>query len=469
MMRRALGSLGLWTMLGVVALCGLGACSDGAAGAAGDGAEVQAEHDATATDAAKGDGEEGDGDPWAPDVADVPDAIWAPDDAVEPLPDAGDDADDVSGDAADDVALEVTVPDAAADDAPETDDVADDASGDVPDDVPAPPTGIGPTCFAEIWDPATGAVGPDYDQFPVTAAEHCWGTNHQDIQSVDHVVFLGDSVTVGTPNLQHVLPTDNNHFWRNELATFLRDHFGLEDGGFIDFGLWKTWDALSNKAGKLEAGDFKSCAKWGARTDDLLAGGGQIHECFPTGGSPQRTLVVFTMGGNDISKITQIGGEASPEEVAAGYPAAWALADSTVAYLREALFWLKDPARFPKGSFVIFANPFEFTDGTGDVDACPAAGLAGYKDWAQPEVLEAIVVHVLEGFMQAAVDTGTDMVWMLEHFCGHGFVATGPDADPNNRCYRGPDAALYFDDTCIHPSDAGHHAIFEMFRDTVLE
>jgi len=26
-------------------------------------------------------------------------------------------------------------------------------------------------------------------------------------------------------------------------------------------------------------------------------------------------------------------------------------------------------------------NPFELTDATGDVDSCPGAGLAGYKDW----------------------------------------------------------------------------------------
>ena len=348
----------------------------------------------------------------------------------------------------------------------------DTGAADAPDsvDTSVAPLTIAEKCFAPITAPeAPPDSGPQYDQFAPVVADHCWGTNHQDIQGVELVVFLGDSVTVGTPNLEHALPTDNEHLYRSKLATWLRDHFGLDDGGIWDFGVWKTYDFISNTSGKLEAGDFRNCSKWGARTDDFLAGGNQIGKCFPDGGSDKRTLVVFTMGGNDISKISQVGGDASPEEVANGYPEAWALAESTIVYLREAVEWLKDPARFPNGSYVIFANPFEFTDGTGDVSACPVAGLAGYKVWEKPEIQEAIVVHVLEAYMQIAVDTQTDLLWLLEHFCGHGYVATGPNADPENRCYRGPDAELYFDDTCIHPNEAGHNALFEMFRDTVLE
>ena len=46
---------------------------------------------------------------------------------------------------------------------------------------------------------------------------------------------------------------------------------------------------------------------------------------------------------------------------------------------------------------------------------------------------------------------------------------TGADADPEATCYLGPGAELYFDVTCIHPNDAGHHAMFEMFRDVIQE
>ena len=326
---------------------------------------------------------------------------------------------------------------------------------------------IAELCFASAV--SEDEPGPEYDSFEPTIGSHCLGTNHQDIQGVEKVVFLGDSVTVGSPNLEHLLPTDNNHFFRNQLATFLADHFDLDTGDFITFGIWKTWDALNQTGGVMESGDFKNCAYWGARTDDFLEGKNEIEQCFPNGGSDKRTLIVFTMGGNDIAKITEVGAEASEEEVAAGYPEAIALGKSTTDYLRAAVEWLKDPVHFPNGSYVLFANPYEFTDGTGLVTKCPTAGLIGFTEWAQPEVQRDIVIELLQEYMKIAVETQSDMIWLLEHFCGHGYVAAGDEPDISNQCYLGPDAELYFDETCIHPNGAGHTAIYEMFKAVVLE
>lgn len=384
----------------------------------------------------------------APDVADVPAAI----DGV---------ASDLGADG---------VPDASADVTPDSQvdvvaDVAADAGADVAADSEAPP--VGALCFGEIWDETV--ANPDYDQFAPTIADHCLGTAHQDIEGVESVVILGDSVAQGTPNLAHLLSTDNAHFWRNLLSEWLADTFDVDRGGLLEWGLWKAYDYVSGAAVQQTSGQFHNCSKWGARTDDLLAGGGQLGKCFPDGGSDKRTLVVFTMGGNDVSKVSQVGGEASPEEVAAGYPTAWALAESTITFLEEALLWLKDPQRFPNGSYVIFANPFEFTDGTGETSACPVASLAGYQQWADPSAQETIVIWMLEQYMRLAVETQTDMVWMLEHFCGHGWVAAGPNPDPANRCYRGEGTEIWFDETCIHPNPAGHHAIFEMFQASVAD
>lgn len=372
-------------------------------------------------------------------------------------------------------------PDAVADDAADADvneasDV-DDAGDDVGDagepdaepdaDVPAVP--IGELCFSEILDPSGQTVGPEYDAMAPTVGAHCLGTDHQEIVGVERVVVLGDSVSQGTPNLAHLLPTDNAHFWRNLLAEWLADRFDLDRGDAISWGFWKSYNPIDGTAGLRQAGDFHNCSKWGARNDDLLEGGAQIPKCFPDGGSAERTLVVFTMGGNDVAAITRHGGEADEAEVAAGYPTAWAMAHSAVDYLRDGVAWLTDPARFPNGSYVIFANPFEFTDGTGEVGACPVAGLAGLEEWAQPEVQAEIVIWMLERYMEIAVAHGVDLVWMLEHFCGHGWVATGPSADTSARCYRGPDAERWFDETCIHPNAAGHQAIYEMFRAVVEE
>ena len=334
-----------------------------------------------------------------------------------------------------------------------------------PADVP-PPT-IADLCFSGSADPTKST--PDYDQFAPIVGSHCFGTNHQDIVGVQQVVVLGDSVSQGTPNLAHPLSVDNSHFFRNLLAQWLSTTFNVDTGNFIDWGLWKTYDYVSGGAGKKKSGNFWNCADWGARTDDFLAGKQQIQSCFPTGGSTKKTLIFFTMGGNDISTITELGAEASPAEVQAGYPATWAVAYSTIDYLREAVQWLKDPERFPNGSYVIFANPFEFTDATGNVSSCPAAGLIGYDEWANPEIQREIVIYILEQYVKIAVETQTDVIWSLEHFCGHGYVATGPNADVNNECYLGPDTELYFDETCIHPSDAGHAALFDMFKTVIVE
>jgi hypothetical protein len=71
--------------------------------------------------------------------------------------------------------------------------------------------------------------------------------------------------------------------------------------------------------------------------------------------------------------------------------------------------------------------------------------------------------------MNIAVKYKADMIWTLEKFCGHGYVATGSDADTQNACYLGPDAELWFDETCVHPSETGHDALFNMFKAVVVE
>lgn len=473
-------------------------------------------------------------------AADLPEPDSSPDVESDPGPDIADATPEDATDASD---LPDTPEDSGGDVEDAGPDVADVMDADVADvpDVPDVPEGVGPTCFAEIWDDEQ--PGPDYDQFMPEVGEHCQGTNYQDIQDVEQLIFLGDSVTQGTPNDDHLLCVDNEHFYRNLLADWTADHFGLDKGDLIPYGQWRSYSCLYNgEPGLQNSGDLHNCSKWGARTDDFLgdtscggyegdehtrccevccAGGvcnengsciraanapadddlcgrptgKQVYKCFPDGGTPRTSLFVFTMGGNDIAKITQEGALIDPEtpegaaEIEAGYPTIWALAERTVAYLEQAIAFLKDPDRFPNGSYVIFANPFEFTDGTGMTSACspdsiniPGIGeldvselglnlaeLAGFGEWAEPEVQAEIVIWVLEQFMRIADQYGADMIWMLEHFCGHGYVATGPEADTENRCYREDNPTRWFDITCIHPNAAGHEAIYRMFRAVIEE
>jgi hypothetical protein len=57
------------------------------------------------------------------------------------------------------------------------------------------------------------------------------------------------------------------------------------------------------------------------------------------------------------------------------------------------------------------------------------------------------------------------VIFMLEHFCGHGFH----NEDPTTRCYRGPGTGRWFDLTCIHPNPTGHARIAEMFLAVIDE
>ena len=298
---------------------------------------------------------------------------------------------------------------------PEVEDPNEEATPD-DDRPPGPQTVAG--CFADI----AGELGPDYDQFGPTVGSHCMGTNHQEIDGIEKVVFLGDSVTVGTP------PT---LLW--------------------DFYTFVLSEALQARFGDLEV---SNCAKWGARTDDLLIGKGEIGECFPDGGSERRTLVVMTIGGNDIAAWAQ-------DQL--GVDEALAQAEAAADLLRDAIAWFHEPGRFPNGVSVVFASPYEYTDATGDVDSCPFAGFAGLEgNWIEGA---PAVIRLHERFMQIAVESRTDIIFTLERFCGHGFHHD----DPESQCYRGPDAELWFDLTCIHPNPTGHRVIAEMFQAVVEE
>ena len=313
-------------------------------------------------------------------------------------------------------------------------------------------------------DSTTGAVGPvdclfepfvnqgqlviDYAQFDPIIGSHCKGTNHQDITDIERVVFLGDSVTVGTP------PTQGKDFYRSQMADVLVDRFGLTPPN----DLWKQVNPIDGVALVKDSGDFSSCSKWGARTDDFAT---QTDDCFPPDLLEKRTLVITTMGGNDLASIAKDGANGTPiDEVKAK-------AADAIQLQREAVQWfIDDPDKFPNGVFVVFANIYEFTDGTGDLMSCPAAGLGGFdKPWEDPEQLKQLVLWINEQYMKVAVDTQTDMIFLLENFCGHGFKA----GDPTSPCYRGPDQKTLFDLTCIHPTPDGHDLIRDLFTAVIDE
>jgi hypothetical protein len=265
---------------------------------------------------------------------------------------------------------------------------------------------------------ATTTYSIDYDQFHPAINADCSGTQHQHITGIEKVVYLGDSVTVGTP------PTPLDQFYRVTLSSSLMTKFG--------------------------AVESVNCAQLGATTVDLLGGMKEIPSCFPSGVEPKKTLIVMTMGSNNLQDW------ALQKPTVAN---AIVSADQAASEMRAAITWLKDPAHFPNGSYVLFGNAYEYTDGTGDLDSCPLAtisNLSGNVGYLMPAIS-----HLEEQFMKVAVDTNTDLMFMLEHFCGHGYHNT----DPSAPCYRGPGIERWFDVSCLHPTPTGHGKIAGLFFD----
>jgi lysophospholipase L1-like esterase len=289
--------------------------------------------------------------------------------------------------------------------------------GAADDDAAVDAADAGTACFPQYHN--GGLVYVDYDKYHPTIDSTCSGTDHQEIDGVEKVVFLGDSITVGTP------PTPASQYYQTVLTASLKQKFG-----------------------DIETA---SCAEWGARNRDLL--GKQIPKCFP-GPEQKRTLVVMTSGGNDVAAWAKDKlpiDEASPK------------ADAAVGELRDAVGWLKDPANFPNGSYVIFANVYEFTDLTANMDGCPVGAFGGFAgDWLAGA---GVIVQMEQQYMQVAVDTKSDLVFLEEAFCGHGFH----HADKASQCYLADDAPVWFDLTCIHPTPDGHAQIAKLFLDVVNE
>ena len=312
-----------------------------------------------------------------------------------------------------------------------------------------PHDGTAAGCFADLWgdDPPV-----DYDQYGPVMGSHCNGTDHQDIEGIERVVFVGDSIAVGTP------PTLVRDWWRNKTADAIAQRFGLEAPG----ASWRAVDILEGVPLQTFSGDFAACAKWGARTDDLiLPPHEQLVACMPEADRHLKTLVILSIGGNDIfSLLEDIRAGTDEATVRETYAAA-------VQLLREAVEWLLEPGRFENGVYLVFANTYDFTDpdAAEDMARCDGARLLGLDDPLRDPLLQSVLADAQEEYVRIATETGTDLVFLGEAFCGHGHNRD----DPDSRCYRGPNAPLYYDLTCEHPNTEGHDAITDLFLTTIGE
>lgn len=295
-------------------------------------------------------------------------------------------------------------------------------------------------CFPHLID-QFGGMYEDISSVPI--AETCSGTSTQSFEQIEHVVFLGDSVTVGT------YPTETDEFYRSLLTKKLAEYYNLQ----LPEEEWFLVDYNTGQTKIQRSGDFSSCAKLGSKTSDLLDGVQQLESCFTEDlRSNANILVIMTMGGNDLADIAQglVGGW-SDEQL-------WDKAEETVSDMEKGIAWLREQGRFSKDPKIIFGNIYEFTDATGDTSACPLAGMAGLDNDLGNPILEEMTIWVTMEYYKISRKYQSDMMFLLENFCGHGFHHD----DPESRCYLGPDAELWFDNTCLHPNPTGHAVISDL-------
>lgn len=300
----------------------------------------------------------------------------------------------------------------------------------------------------------------------------CVGTRHQEFSGVQRVVFVGDSVTVGTPpanlatNATSIwgaigsffsdIVTDVDETYRSRLSDHLAERFDLDAPGIT----WRLWDPFDQgDALQRNSGDFWNCARWGSKTDDLWSDGDQIANCFPTSQRNKKTLVVFTVGGNDVVDFVQMSAGGDSDELV------WQRAEQTIIALEAAVEHLKDPNTYPAGNLVLFATPFEYTDWSGEISSCAAASASGLSELSAPSLLRDIMDWLSVEYLRVAETHGADIIYLLEAFCGHGFR----NDDESGPCYRGENAERWFDLTCIHPNAAGHAQILQRFQAILAE
>ena len=230
------------------------------------------------------------------------------------------------------------------------------------------------------------------------------------------LIFMGDSITDG-------VGASRDNLAYTEL---LQVNAAAKWPEFDEVDLEAVWPALP------EVFNF---AISGATTDSMFDEQLNLLDDafeFPVAGE---TIVVFTIGGNDMQRALAPG--ANAEQVANG----------TLARFEQIVGWLQNPSRFPDGLYVYATNVHEPSDGEGSTPSC-FFGI----DYA--DKLPALEAYN-EDLRAFAAEAGIAVLDLRGHFLGHGFYSEAA----GSAAYDADDPTRWFDRDCIHPNDRGHHEL----------
>ncbi len=321
----------------------------------------------------------------------------------------------------------------------------------MPDAAPAPdggqdaaPRPMIDECLGMLLDGAPFIA--DYAIFDPVIGRHCRGTDHQAIVDVEQVVFVGDALmTSSTRNRVNLVEP-----MRAQVATALAERHGLQPPATE----WHGLDPLTGRPALRRSGDFIACADPLAEVADLLDGPRLLVDCLLPEEYGRRTLFIVTIGIRDVRRLTGVLADGADDGQTLS------VAGQSIDALEQAVRWMMDPVRFPAGSFVVFSNVPDWTDGRGDTAAC--------RDWpALPDERQRffgqMLAHINGQYMRIAVEQGADLVFMQEHFCGHGIHHLRPDP----LCLGVPEPWL--DESCRFLVPAGETELSRLFWDVITD
>ncbi len=236
------------------------------------------------------------------------------------------------------------------------------------------------------------------------------------------LVYLGDSITAGAGASEGSLA----------YAALLVEDTSSQWSDYADLD-------LQTRYGPLEVIDV---SRGGATTSSLLTQQLPALDDLVGGSAPGETLVVMTVGGNDVRYAL------NPLE------SAEAILDKVVRNIEEAV--LDVQRRFPDGAYIYLTNVYEPTDGVGQWGGC---------FWGMDFSDRLPVLYAGEEDLYAMGERlGVAVIDLRGHFMGHGFH----HRDTALEAHHPDDPTLWFAGDCIHPNDRGHHEIRRLMHAAIL-
>jgi lysophospholipase L1-like esterase len=300
--------------------------------------------------------------------------------------------------------------DEAPDPSPATSGPTDEGSPTIVDSGPTADTGLSEPSTDPGTEPPAEWADPDVATFVPPDYQP---------DEVRRVVFFGDSITAG----------EGVFHPRGHYASLLVDNDDANWPDHADHDLVARWPDV----------EVIDVSRSGATTVDVLQRQIPELEALLEPELPGTTLVVGTVGGNDIGTLLLNIGDVDAE------------VERISGNVAEIASWFQASDRFAEQPFVYVTNIYEPTDDMGQADEC-FYGLP-------VSFLRDPLTDLNQATRDAAMRDGWAWIDLYGHFQGHGLNHD----DPTGPNHDAADPTLWLSTDCVHPNARGHHEIRRLF------